>query len=103
MRYELIEQLSGRGFVYRTDGTIADEVDYELEVYGQRADASSKDGPASVPVAARIEGRVTGPNINALWGEQASLVLEIRDGRLLDFVLGPNGTISPTGDRFRQK
>jgi len=90
---DLIETLAGKGQVFRGDKRIS-EVLYDINVYQERIDTSSHDGPSSIP---GLKTATLGLNHHVGdVGEKLTLVLE--DGRKMDFfVMNHNNNYQPTG------
>ncbi len=94
-RIELIEEPSGVGDVYRKDGDLIGQAEYDLQIFQEHRDARNLSDPAgTVPGLKRLEGRVTGLDNFALLNERARLTLHLDDGRCLDFQVGnPRGRV----------
>ena len=94
-RVELIEEPAGVGQVYRKDGDLVGQAEYDLQVFQEHRDAGDKGDPTrTVPGLKRIDGRVTGLDNFALMDERAMLTLHLDDGRCLDFQVGdPRGRV----------
>ncbi len=95
---KVVERLSGAGTVYREDGDLLGNAQYDLRVYQEFKDVGTKDGPELLPGLKDIEGHVTGLDNFALTNEGAKLTLRLEDGRSLRFyVTDLDGRIGASG------
>ncbi len=93
---KVIERLTGAGKVYRENGDLLGDAQYDLRVIQEFKDVGTKDGPELLPGLKDVVGRVTGLDNLALIG--AELTLHLEDGRRLRFlVAGQDGLITASG------
>lgn len=94
-RLELIEELSGRGTVYRKGCEPIGESAYDLRVHQEIHDASTEE----VPGLRQIRGRVEGLDNFGLLA--TDLTLHLEDQRRLDFlIVDLDGTITVRSDIY---
>ncbi len=102
MTIKLIERPSGAGSVYRKDGDLVGQAEYDLRVYREYRDASTMGDPATIPGLDQIEGTISGLDNFALLNESARLTLHLDDGRRLDFQVGGiDGRVSPNSGLYK--
>lgn len=98
---KLIDEFSGIGPVHFKDGDLIKEAEYDLQVFQEYKDASTKEGRASLPGLKRIEGQVRGLDNFTLLNDSTKLTLHLEDGRYLDFQIGDfDGRVVPNSGLY---
>ncbi len=93
---KVIERLTGAGKVYRENGDLLGDAQYDLRVIQEFKDVGTKDGPELLPGLKDVVGHVTGLDNLVLIG--AELTLHLEDGRRLRFfVTDQDGRIGASG------
>lgn len=91
----VVERPSGVGTLSE-DGKNLGQVEYNIIVYQETRRIDTQEGSQELEGRRRIEGEITPRENQDLWdlcNRRAILVLELKDGRILECSLAPGGEI----------